>query len=72
MAIKNLRARFIQITTLLKQNVNLTLYVVEHTDNVGTLEANLNLSSDRANAVVKAFISRGIDGSRLKAPGVGP
>jgi OOP family OmpA-OmpF porin len=61
-----------QITILLKQNANLTLYVVGHTDNVGALDANLKLSSDRANAVVKALVGRGIDASRLKSSGVGP
>ncbi|HUI31364.1 MAG TPA: OmpA family protein [Candidatus Acidoferrales bacterium] len=61
-----------EITKLLKQNPSLALYVVGHTDNVGTLESNLKLSANRADAVVKALIGRGIDGSRLKSSGVGP
>lgn len=61
-----------EITKLLKQNTSLSLYVVGHTDNVGTLETNMKLSADRAAAVVKALIARGIDGSRLKPAGVGP
>jgi len=61
-----------QITKLLKQNQNLMLYVVGHTDNVGTLESNLKLSADRADAVVKALIAKGIAASRLKPAGVGP
>jgi OmpA-OmpF porin, OOP family len=48
------------------------LYVVGHTDNVGTLDANLKLSADRADAVVKAIAGRGVDAKRLKPAGVGP
>jgi OOP family OmpA-OmpF porin len=61
-----------EITKLLKQNGGLTLYVVGHTDNAGALDYNLKLSSDRADAVVKALIARGIVASRLKGAGVGP
>ena len=61
-----------EITKLLKQDPQLKLYVVGHTDNVGTLDANLKLSSDRAAAVVKALVGKGIDAARLKATGVGP
>jgi outer membrane protein OmpA-like peptidoglycan-associated protein len=61
-----------EITKLLKQNGTLALYVVGHTDNVGSLESNLKLSADRADAVVKALIGRGIAVSRLKPAGVGP
>jgi OmpA-OmpF porin, OOP family len=61
-----------EITKLLKQNGNLTLYVIGHTDYVGALDPNLKLSADRADAVVKALIVRGIAASRLKGAGVGP
>jgi OmpA-OmpF porin, OOP family len=61
-----------QITTLLKQNAAMSLFVVGHTDNVGALESNLKLSSDRADAIVKALIGKGIAASRLKGVGVGP
>jgi outer membrane protein OmpA-like peptidoglycan-associated protein len=46
--------------------------VVGHTDNAGALDHNLKLSADRAEAVVKSLIGRGIAASRLKAAGVGP
>jgi OOP family OmpA-OmpF porin len=61
-----------EITKLLKQNGSLTLYVVGHTDTAGLLDFNLKLSADRAAAVVKALVDRGIVASRLKGAGVGP
>jgi OmpA-OmpF porin, OOP family len=61
-----------EITKLLKQNASLALYVVGHTDNVGALDPNLKLSADRADAVVKVLIGRGVAASRLKGAGVGP
>jgi OOP family OmpA-OmpF porin len=61
-----------EITKLLKQNSGLALYVVGHTDYVGALDLNLKLSADRADAVVKALVARGIAASRLKGAGVGP
>jgi len=59
-----------QITKLLKQEPQLQLYVVGHTDNDGALDFNLKLSSDRAASVVKALVSRGISASRLSSAGV--
>jgi outer membrane protein OmpA-like peptidoglycan-associated protein len=47
--------------------------VVGHTDNVGQLPANLDLSHRRADAVVKILSTKySIAASRLDAQGVGP
>lgn len=62
-----------EIAKLLKQNSSLKLYVVGHTDNVGTFDYNMKLSKARANAVVNELVSKyGISSGRLKAYGVGP
>jgi OmpA-OmpF porin, OOP family len=61
----------IQISKLLKANASLKLYVVGHTDNVGNIDANMKLSSDRANVVVKTLVANyGIATDRLKPYGV--
>jgi OmpA-OmpF porin, OOP family len=60
-----------QISRLLLSNGSLNLYVVGHTDNVGTVESNMKLSKDRADAVVNALITKyGIPAVRLKSYGV--
>jgi OmpA-OmpF porin, OOP family len=60
-----------QISKLLLNNASLKLYVVGHTDNVGTIEANMKLSKDRADAVVNALITKyAIPAARLKSYGV--
>jgi outer membrane protein OmpA-like peptidoglycan-associated protein len=62
-----------EIAKLLQQNPTLILYVVGHTDNVGTLSNNMELSKLRAEAVAKILISKyGIDAKRLHPVGVGP
>jgi OOP family OmpA-OmpF porin len=62
-----------EIGKLLKNDVDLKVYVVGHTDNVGGLESNMKLSQDRADAVVQALLRNGgISVSRLKAYGDGP
>mgnify|MGYP000623615193 FL=1 len=61
-----------EIAKLLQENKGLKLYVVGHTDNVGTLDYNLKLSKARADAVVKELVTKyKISPERLKAYGVG-
>lgn len=61
------------IAELLKKNPLLLLYVVGHTDDTGTVAANLELSKQRAKSVVDALTSGyQIAANRLQAEGVGP
>jgi OOP family OmpA-OmpF porin len=60
-----------EIAKLLKNNGNLKLYVVGHTDNVGSFDSNMKLSKDRADAVTKALSGQhGIAAGRLRPYGV--
>ncbi len=60
-----------EIAKMLNQNKNLKVYIVGHTDNVGSLDYNMKLSQARADAVVKELINKyKISPNRLKAYGV--
>jgi outer membrane protein OmpA-like peptidoglycan-associated protein len=60
-----------EIAKLLQENRTLKLYVVGHTDNVGTIDYNLKLSKARADAVVKELTTKyKISPDRLRAFGV--
>jgi len=62
-----------EIAKLMKADPALKLYVVGHTDNTGTFDANLKLSMERATAVVNALVSQhGVNAASLKAHGDGP
>ena len=62
-----------EIVKLLEQNPNLNLYVVGHSDNVGKIDYNMQLSNARAEAVVKTLVEKyGVSQSRLDPYGVGP
>jgi outer membrane protein OmpA-like peptidoglycan-associated protein len=60
-----------QIAKLLKNNAALKVYVVGHTDNVGSFDSNMRLSKDRAEAVARTLSGKhGVAAARLKAYGV--
>jgi outer membrane protein OmpA-like peptidoglycan-associated protein len=64
-------AALAEISTLLKNNGTLKVYVVGHTDNVGNIDSNMRLSMDRANAVTKALTGKhAIAADRMKPYGV--
>jgi len=62
-----------EIGKLLQEQASLKLLVVGHTDNVGGLAPNMDLSKRRADAVVKALTGQfGVAAARLSAQGAGP
>jgi OmpA-OmpF porin, OOP family len=62
-----------EIAKLLQQDANLKLYVVGHTDNVGAITSNMDLSKRRGDAVVKVLTTKyNIVAARLSAQGDGP
>lgn len=66
-------AALTEIAKLLQQDPQLKLHVVGHTDNVGALASNMDLSRRRADAVVKVLTTKhGVAAARLDAQGVGP
>lgn len=66
-------AALAEIAKMLASAPALTVYVVGHTDNVGALAQNLDLSKRRAQAVVTALTTtHKVAATRLRADGVGP
>lgn len=62
-----------EIAKLLQSDARLRVYIVGHTDTVGAFDANIRLSRDRADAVVRALSGKyGISASRMVGAGVGP
>lgn len=67
------KAALEQVSKLLKQDAKLKVYVVGHTDNVGGLASNMDLSKRRAAAVVQALTAQyGISAEQLAPFGAGP
>ncbi len=62
-----------EIAKLLRNDPELKLHVVGHTDNVGEFDYNIELSQRRAKSVVEALTSKhGVAGDRLRPAGIGP
>jgi outer membrane protein OmpA-like peptidoglycan-associated protein len=59
------------IAASLKEHPAATIRVESHSDNIGTLESNLNLSQARADAIKSNLVDRGIEGSRIETAGMG-
>ncbi|SEP26332.1 WD40-like Beta Propeller Repeat [Niastella yeongjuensis] len=59
------------IFQLMKENPTLKIQISGHTDNVGKAADNLALSNNRAQAVVKFLVSKGIEQARLTFKGFG-
>ena len=61
-----------EIAKFLKENPEIKLYVVGHTDNVGSLKYSMELSLERAKAVIEALVKDyAIEREKLRAFGVG-
>ncbi len=56
----------------LVNHADLTVQIVGNTDNSGKRAANMKLSQERANAVMKWLVDHGVSASRMTAKGVGP
>lgn len=62
-----------QMAKMLNSNKQFKVFIVGHTDNAGTLEANLKLSEDRAKAVTSMLTSKfNVSPTQIMAKGVGP
>jgi outer membrane protein OmpA-like peptidoglycan-associated protein len=59
------------VRELLVSNLNMKVQINGHTDNTGNSVSNRLLSLERAEAVVKYLVEKGIDPSRLSAKGFG-
>lgn len=60
-----------ELVELMKAKPAYRIYIAGHTDNVGNKKANQKLSEDRANAVKKYLVDKGIDTQRVKTEGFG-
>ncbi|MCS6894597.1 MAG: OmpA family protein [Bacteroidia bacterium] len=61
-----------RLSWLLSDKPTMRIEIVGHTDSVGGLQRNMELSWRRANAVAKYLIARGIPQERLQVIGKGP
>ena len=60
-----------QLLAFLHQYPDMTIEIIGHTDNVGSVEYNQNLSIRRSAAVVNWLVKKGISKERLRSSGFG-
>lgn len=60
-----------ELVGYLNQNAGMKIEIGGHTDNVGSVEHNQELSENRANSVYQYLIAQGIDKTRLRYKGYG-
>lgn len=61
-----------EVALVLKARPTMKVHIEGHTDSRGTLQANINLSSLRAQAVRRYLINRGVGAERMTSEGYGP
>ena len=60
-----------RLAKLMQDKPTLKIRIEGHTDNIGSDKSNIELSINRANAVVQYLISKGVDESRIQSIGYG-
>lgn len=60
-----------RLVGIMTQNDKMQIELSGHTDNVGSDDANLKLSEERAKSVVEYIVSKGIKAERIQAKGYG-
>ena len=59
------------VENILKNNPDLKIRIEGHTDDIGSMEYNLNLSNKRAKAIKDYLVGKGIDESRITTISLG-
>ncbi|MGR3809939.1 OmpA family protein [Jiulongibacter sp. NS-SX5] len=60
------------VVEYLQKYPNINIYVAGHTDDTGSLDLNMELSQQRAEAVITYLTDQGVNQNRMHANGVGP
>lgn len=61
----------VEVVDLLQSEPDKKIRIEGHTDSVGDADANIRLSEQRAQSVLDALVSLGVDGSRITSVGMG-